>query len=138
MSAKRWLGVIFLVLAVVGLMDAVYLTAKDLLHSQVTCSVLSGCNEVLGSKYAHIGPIPVALVGAGYYALLVGLAGWFLQHMRQSTVRHMKYITTLGLLASVGFVYLQIFVIHSVCIYCFGSAITTLLLFSISYLGYND
>ncbi len=136
MSRKVY-TIIFLVLAVLGFLDATYLSAETLMHKQVYCSIVTGCNEVLGSKYSHIGPIPVSVFGSAYYLTLLVLAGLLLQHRKQILRKIIKYITWIGLLASAVFVFLMLAVIKSICVYCFASAITSTLLFLVAHYGVN-
>jgi len=42
-------------LSLVGLGDAIYLTIQDLTGQNLRCTIITGCAEVLGSRYAHIG-----------------------------------------------------------------------------------
>jgi uncharacterized membrane protein len=124
--------IIILILAFAGFLDAVYLSAKYFLHQEVACSLISGCNEVLGSKFAHIGPIPLALLGVIYYLTLIILAGIYLQTKNPSIKRWVIGIVTLGIIVSVCLVVLQVVIIKAICVYCMISAIITLLLFATS------
>ena len=64
-----WPYIIAAVISLVGLGDAIYLTIQDLTGQNLRCTIITGCAEVLGSKYSHIGSIPLAMVGAaGYFA----------------------------------------------------------------------
>lgn len=135
MSRQKWLVVIFLALSVIGLLDASYLTAKDLMHAQVTCSIFSGCETVLTSKYAHVGSIPTASFGIAYYLALAILSGLYLQLGKKGLLDLMLLLASVGLVVSIGLVYLQLFVIKSICIYCFTSALDSLMLFLVAVFG---
>src|SRR5205814_4876391 len=64
-----WLYLIAAILSLGGLADAIYLTVQDITGASLRCTIISGCSEVLTSKYAHIGSIPLASVGAlAYFA----------------------------------------------------------------------
>src|SRR4051812_18498631 len=69
-----WLYLAAALISLVGLGDAIYLTVQDLTGQNLRCTIITGCAEVLGSKYAHIGPIPLATVGAGAYFAFFSLA----------------------------------------------------------------
>ena len=65
----RVLYAIAAVLSLVGLADAIYLTVEHLVGETAGCIVSRGCSEVLGSKYASVGPVPLAAFGAlAYFA----------------------------------------------------------------------
>src|SRR3989344_1604507 len=65
----RHLAILMLGLALVGLADASYLTANHWLGQLPACD-LSGCESVLTSSYATVGPVPVAFIGSVYYLIL--------------------------------------------------------------------
>lgn len=124
-----WLTISFLVISAAGFADATYLTAKHFLGSPVTCSILQGCEQVTTSQYALILGIPVALLGSLYYLTLLILTGLYFQTKHRFLFLTANLITIAGFLASLRFVYLQIFVIKALCIFCMGSAITSTILF---------
>lgn len=122
-----WTYVVAAVISLIGLGDAIYLTVQDLTGQNLRCTIITGCAEVLGSKYAHIGPIPLATVGAAAYfaffslAILIAFGYSFARPLLQILVAIM-FLTTLWL------VYLQAFVIHHFCQYCLLSAGVTIVL----------
>lgn len=124
-----WLTLSFLLVGAAGFVDATYLTAKHFLGSPVTCSILQGCEEVTTSQYATILGIPVALLGSIFYLSLMMLTGLYFQTKHKFLLLTINLITVIGFLASLRFVYLQIFVLKSICIFCMGSAITSTALF---------
>src|SRR6184192_3666317 len=69
-----WPYLIATLLSLVGLGDAIYLTVQDLTGQNLRCTIITGCAEVLGSKYAHFGSIPLASVGAAAYFICCSLA----------------------------------------------------------------
>lgn len=125
---KVWL-VAFVVVAVLGFADAVYLTALHYLSVVPPCTILNGCEQVTTSVFATIGPVPIALVGTVYYLLcaVIGLAALDMQSARLA--RWATYFSPVGFLTSLYLVYLQIAVIGALCIYCLASAGTSTLLF---------
>src|SRR5439155_22830215 len=107
--------------------DAVYLTIQDLTGQNLRCTIISGCAEVLGSKYAHIGGFPLATLGAFAYFLvfslaILGLFGYGFARPALAVLVGIMFLTSLWLL------YLQAFVIHHFCQYCLLSAAVTTLL----------
>jgi uncharacterized membrane protein len=122
-----WSYILAALLSLLGLADALYLTVQDLTGQHLRCTVVSGCNEVLGSAYAHIGPVPLAMLGAAAYFIVFSLAilaafGYRLAGSLLAALMVVMFLMTLWLL------YLQAFVIHHFCQYCLlSAAITTAL-----------
>jgi uncharacterized membrane protein len=98
--------------------------------------MLNGCEVVLTSKYATLGPIPTALFGVLYYLSILFLTIYIItsDKARRGVLWAILCITTIGLITSGFLAYLQVSVIHSLCMYCLGSALITLLLFASSVL----
>jgi uncharacterized membrane protein len=123
-QSLRWPYLATAVLSLVGLGDALYLTIQDLTGQSLRCTIVSGCSEVLSSAYAHIGPVPLALLGAFAYftvfslAILAAFGYRFAQPLLLALVAVM-FLMTLWLL------YLQAFVIRHFCQYCLLSAAVT-------------
>jgi uncharacterized membrane protein len=111
--------------ALVGLVDASYLTAEHLSGNSVRCMIVSGCDEVLQSSYSTVaGGVPVAAVGAlAYFAAfsLSTLAAYGYDGARRLLVP----LVAVMFLATLWFVYLQAFVIRAYCVYCLLSAAVT-------------
>jgi len=61
-------------MSLIGLGDAIYLTVQDLTGQTLRCTIVSGCNEVLSSPYAHIGSFPLAALGALAYFTVFSLS----------------------------------------------------------------
>lgn len=110
-------------------MDATYLTAVHYKGAELGCTTWGSCNAVTTSKYAVIFGIPMALLGAFYYLGILILA---LIHIDTRRILPLKLIslgTAFGFIFSIFLVYLQLFVIHEICIYCMFSAGTSTILF---------
>src|SRR6266496_1647334 len=73
-SKVAWPYLIAALVSLIGLGDAIYLTIQDVTGASLRCTIVSGCSEVLSSKYAHIGSIPLASVGAAAYFVFFSLA----------------------------------------------------------------
>lgn len=122
-----WLYLIAAIISLIGLGDAIYLTIQDLTGESLRCTIISGCSEVLSSKYAHIGSMPLASAGALAYfvffslAILAAFGYGFVRPLLLILVSFM-FLTTLWLL------YLQAFVIRHFCQYCLLSAAVTITL----------
>src|SRR5437870_10152836 len=69
-----WPYLIAALVSLIGLGDAIYLTVQDLTGQSLRCTIVSGCNEVLSSPYAHIGSFPLAALGAIAYFTVFSLS----------------------------------------------------------------
>lgn len=111
--------------ALVGLVDASYLTIEHLSGQNVRCMIVTGCDEVLQSRYATIaGNIPVAALGALAYFTIFSLATLAIFGYAGAR-RLVAPVVALMFLATLWFVYLQAFVIRAYCVYCLLSAVVT-------------
>ena len=93
---------------------------------------------VLTSEWSYLFGIPTAMYGTAYYLVVVTLAAtWYAERLPQIE-RLLLPVTTVGILASAGFVYLQLFVIEAICPFCMISAGTTSLLFLLGIAVYRE
>ena len=111
-------------IAAVGLAIAAYLAITKLAGTPPVCGPLQGCETVANSAYSEWFGIPVALFGMGFSIVLVALSAvWW----RTSDRRALLGAYALGLLGCfvvAGLTYLELFVIHAICVYCVTYAIT--------------
>lgn len=119
---------LFIVVALIGFVDAVYLTVSHY-TGHISCSVVSGCQEVLASQYSEIFGIPLALLGALYYLFIIISALLYIDHKNKYSVLALSYVPIFGFLFSLYLVYLMFFVIDALCQYCLLSATTSTTLF---------
>ena len=138
--ARAGSGAVILVfiVALLGFADATYLTVEHYRGVIPPCTVTSGCEQVLTSPYSLILGFPVSLGGSIYYLVVAVGSLIYLEskHLSANVQAHhfsiLKWTllaTTLGLLASLWFIYVQAFILHSYCQYCLGSALTSTILF---------
>jgi len=122
-------GLYFLaaIIALLGLADGIYLTVEHITGRTAQCIASSGCQEVLSSKYAAFGSVPLASLGALAYFTAFSLA-------LLAAFGYPKCRTLFALLVGVMFVvtlwlfYLQACVLHAFCDYClFSAGVTTAL-----------
>ncbi len=119
----------FLIVSLLGFSDAVYLTVLHYQGRSPACSIVIGCGQVTGSKFALIMGVPVALLGAIYYLIILVLSLLYLDTENKKFLRLLSTLTAAGLFASLYFIFLQLFVIKYICLYCMLSATTSTLLF---------
>jgi len=122
-----------------GLLDSVYLAAKHYLGSTPPCVLLKGCEVVTTSKFATVGGVSVAVFGAVYYLAVLVLVIAYLDSKNHSLLKILSRFTVLGVLATAWFLFLQIFILKALCIYCLVSAFSSISLFGLSvYLYKHD
>jgi uncharacterized membrane protein len=124
-AAFKWLYPLAALLALIGLADAIYLTVKHLTGQSVQCTISTGCDAVLGSRYASIGGYPLAAFGAlAYFTVfsLATLAAYGYRGMRTLLV----IVVGLMTLMTLRLLYLQAFVLNEYCEFCLLSAAITL------------
>ncbi len=127
----RAFTIAFMIVSFIGFLDATYLTAQHYLGSFPPCVITTGCETVLVSEQSVIFGIPTALLGAGYY-LIIFLLTIIALELRQGKIFHfVAFLTPIGFLASLYFVYLQLFVLKEICFYCMVSAATSTILFAL-------
>jgi uncharacterized membrane protein len=130
MTVARFRTIIFVVVAIVslaGLADATYLSVQALTGETLGCGGSPDCFRVLGSSYARVAGVPVAMFGALAYFSVFTFATF--AAFGYSRAR-MFLIPTIGamFLATLWFLYVQAFLLHAYCRYCLFSAATTFLL----------
>jgi uncharacterized membrane protein len=111
-------GVILAVLDIVGLAIAAYLSIVELSGGVPVCGPIKGCEEVARSEYSRIAGIPVAVFGVALSLVLLILAiAWWRTDLYALLLAHYG-LSLAGVLFEVYFLYLQVFVIGAVCIWC--------------------
>ena len=111
-------GLILAALDIVGLAIAAYLSVVELQGGVPVCGPIKGCEEVARSEYSRIAGIPVAVFGVGLSLVLLTLAlAWWKTDLYGLLLAHYG-LSLAGVLFEVYFLYLQVFVIGAVCIWC--------------------
>ena len=128
LQPSKWLPWAFIVLGFVGFLDASYMTVSHYTGAAVNCSLTGGCDEVLSSEYSKILGIPMALYGMLYYLFIIVTAFFYLETGKKGALKILTFTTAFGFLFSCWLVYLQFFVIKSICQYCMLSAINSTIL----------
>jgi len=127
-GVMKWLPTTAAIVALVGIVDSVYLTAHHYTAEPVPCSLIEGCEMVLTSSYAEIAGMPLAAFGAAAYFLAFSLA--LLTAFGNRAMWKFFGIQTLIMAAFSGWlIYVQAAVIGAFCQFCLLSALTSWLLF---------
>lgn len=123
---------LLIILSILGIFDASYLTAKHYLDDSVYCPVGKNCETVLTSEYSTFYGIPVSLFGAFFYLVILILTLLYFETNKKQLIKAVFFLSGMGLIVSVYFFYLQLIVIKAFCFYCIVSAIDVVLIFTAS------
>ncbi len=109
-----------LVLALLGLAVSVYLTVEHYTASTSLACPETGainCAKVTTSKYAMVGPLPLALLGSLFFAAMAALctpAAW--------RIARLDRVRVLGAVAGVAtalyLVWVELFAVEALCLWC--------------------
>ena len=117
----------------VGLLDASYLAVKHYTGTIPPCAIAKGCETVTTSQYATIGGVSVALFGAIYYLIILITSIALIDTGNNFLKKFLSKFSIIGLIASIWFVSLQLFVIKALCLYCIASAISSTAIFVLAF-----
>jgi uncharacterized membrane protein len=130
MTASRFRTILYTAVAIVslaGLADATYLTVQALTGETLTCGGSPDCFRVLGSSYAKLRGIPVAMLGALAYFSVFSLAT-FTAFGYTRARRFLGLVVVVMFLVTLWLLYVQAFLLHAYCRYCLFSAAITFLI----------
>lgn len=123
-------------LAIIGLADASFLTWEKLVGVIPDCHVAFKCDIVLSSPWASVGPVPVSAMGMAFYASFlsiiiarfVGIEELKLANFSFSLKNISLTWGVTGLLVSLLLISIMAFVLKAWCLFCLISATTSILL----------
>jgi len=128
-------------LALAGIFIAAYLTLHKLGYlGELVCAV-GACELVNASRWATFLGLPVAAWGIGYYVAtfataMLGLRDRWLDSML--IARALLFLGVTGFLFSAWLTYLELFVIHAICLWCVVSAVLATAIFVVSVMEYRE
>ena len=141
-AAQPLPGLLLVMLSIIGIADAGYITYEELQGVVPPCGAGFDCGAVLQSPYAHIGPVPLAALGLVFYIVILvlavlhvtefKLAAWLPRWRWLAGITALDLLAVLsgaGLLFSAYLVTLMAVVIEAWCKYCLISAGTSTLIF---------
>ena len=131
---RRWAPWLLAGAAYAGFVISLYLTFVHYRGYVSPCYVLHGCEEVQTSKYSVILGVPLALVGAIFFALMFYLSIGLLTGSRVLVVRAYKVLAFAGALAIIPLFLLQAIVLKAFCTYCVATEALMLVLWVLSFL----
>ena len=130
MTVSRFRTILFTAVAIVavaGLADATYLTVQALTGETLSCGGSPDCFRVLGSSYAKVSGVPVAMFGALAYFTAFALAT-FAAFGYSRAPKFLALTAGAMFLATLWLLYVQAFLLHAYCRYCLFSAAITFLI----------
>ena len=156
----RYLPYTLLGLSILGFFDGLYLTIIHYKNLIPPCTI-GGCEVVLTSKYAMVGPFPTSLYGVAFYLAVIILTGILItlnpvmskpskEKEKSSEIVRLDdkfvkiiipllfFLCLLGLLVGLFLIYLQAFVLHAYCQYCLASEVIDFLMFDAAWWLYNS
>lgn len=119
---------VMFIAALVGFADSAYLTAEHVRGVVPPCTILKGCEAVLSSAYAAVGPVPVSVVGILFYGAVIVLLVMYFDSWDRRLLHRTSWLAAAGFLGTLYFVGVQVFILHSFCQYCMLSALTSSIL----------
>jgi len=129
MRIPKWLLIVCFGAALIGFADSAYLTAQHVRGVIPPCGLASSCDTVLTSKYASVGPVPVAALGLLYYGAIIVLLIAYVDSGAYRPLHIATWLIGAGMLGTIYFISIQAFVLHAWCLYCLTSALMTFILF---------
>jgi len=130
----RWQPISTLVLSIVGLGIATYLTITHFDKVALVCSDNGAinCTKVTTSPQSEILGIPVAMLGLAFFIPMIALclpAAWRTADRRIHLAR--LILSTTGVAMILYLIIAELFIIKAICLWCSGVHVVTFILFVI-------
>ncbi len=133
-SLEKKIRTYLIALGMIGLLDSLYLSYIKITNTTASCAGIGDCDVVNSSPYSEIYGIPIALLGAGAYLLMLFL---LVMESRGGVWRTrgplvVFLFTLVGVIYSAYLTYIEIAVLHAICPYCVVSAVVLVLMLALS------
>ncbi|MGC9356253.1 MAG: vitamin K epoxide reductase family protein [Anaerolineae bacterium] len=126
----------FVIVTVVGLVAASYLSFVEVTQTTAVCGPVGDCNAVQQSEFAMLfGFFPIAVLGLmGYLVILATFAYgyWAKDHLADRAPAATFLLAAFGVVVSAVLTFLEPFVIGATCLWCLTSAVSMALLLLLS------
>ena len=121
-------------LALLGIGISGYLSYTHWTHSTVVCTGFHSCDYVQQSDYATLGGLPIAFLGLLLYAGILAGALVARGGTAPASLAGLAVFTLAlaGALYSAYLTYVELFVLHAVCLWCVASALTVTAIFALA------
>jgi uncharacterized membrane protein len=120
------------VLALAGLAIAGYLLVVRLTGEAAVCGPSGGCETVAASEYSVVLGIPVAAYGVAFSLAVVACALTWWRRADRRPLLAAYALLLLGVLTVAYLTYLELFVIHAVCLWCASYAAVLVASFAVA------
>lgn len=130
-----------LLLSILGAIDSVYLWIIKLVNKPTLCiQGVGDCWSVNTSKYSEINGVPISVLGAAAYLLIIIVVIFEnrIELVTRNSTLAVFGITLIGVVYSAYLTYLEIWIIRAICPFCILSALIMLALFSLSIIGLKN
>jgi uncharacterized membrane protein len=127
---------IMFVLAIIGILIAVYVTQSFLRKVGIVCAT-GGCEAVRKSPASYIYGIPVPSVGLLGYAVIAALAFLRTSNPNKNLLKGILGMTAFGVAFTSWFTYTEIFIIKGICTWCAISTVNMFVLFYLALKSYQ-
>ena len=139
-SAMKIKKFFFLILfSLLGIIDAGYLTYEHYQQVIPPCTVnrffpiASDCGKVLRSSYSIMFGVPLAVIGVFQYSFLLIAIIALIIFRKKVFAYWIIFQSMIGAIFSLYFMYIQLVILKSICIYCTLSALISFIIFFLSY-----
>ena len=129
MIIKRNL-LLIIIISFLGLIISGYLSYLTII-SENTCIIsnLFSCSEHLNGEYSHIFGFPFSILGLSWFAINLIITGIYFKNISEIIL---KFWNIIGLITVIILVYIELFLIQSICILCTSAHICAILIFIIA------
>lgn len=126
---KKFSGIIIsIITSILGMVLSVYLWYLHYLSLQPYCPT-GGCEEVLSSKYGLLFGIPLGAWGLlFYFGVLLFTVIYFTKYKNKYLTLAYIGIIIFGFFFSIYLRYIEFFIVHHICIWCWVSFIFVIIL----------
>lgn len=124
---------VIIVLTVLGIFVAGYLTWSHYSGEPVYCGGSNSCELVNSSRFAYLGPIPVALIGLTGYVIILVLSLIPPKEDRQWPMLLIFGGALIGVLLQWYLFYIEVAVLQAICYWCVTSQTIITLIFLLAF-----
>lgn len=123
-------GIASLVVALLGLAVSIYLTIEHYSSSTSLACPETGainCQKVTTSSWSHVGPIPVAVLGVVFFAVMAVLCLpplWRLPQLMPLRIAG----AVVGVVVALYLVWVELFRVNAICLWCMAAHLCSLAL----------
>jgi uncharacterized membrane protein len=122
------------ILSIIGLLVAIYMTIFKLTNNESMCIGNSGCSVVNASGYSEVNGIPVAVIGVIGYLAILGILwlerkpGFF----KTNGSMILFGLSLTGFLFTVWLIFVEVALIKALCPFCITSQVMMTAIFILS------